>query len=64
VAAVIICGFLIVLILRGWIMIIRRPARLEVTTDAVRFVRRNGHAGGDDRGHGRRHHPPGPLLSH
>lgn len=43
VAVVIVCGFLIVLILRGWIMIIRRPARLEVTADAVRFVQRNGH---------------------
>lgn len=42
-AVVIICGILIVFFVRGWIMIIRRPARLEVTADAVRFVQRNGH---------------------
>jgi hypothetical protein len=42
VAVVIFCAVVLAVLLRGWIMIIRRPARLEVTADAVRFVQRNG----------------------
>ncbi len=39
----VLCAGLIAVFIRGWIVIIRRPARLEVSADAVRFVRRNGH---------------------
>ena len=42
VAVAVIFGILIVLIIRGWIMLVRRPSRLEVTENAVTFVRRNG----------------------
>ncbi len=41
-AAAIVCGVLIAVLLTGWIVRTRRPARLEVTEDAVRFVQRNG----------------------
>ncbi len=42
VAVAVIFGILIVVMARGWIMIARRPNRLEVTENAVTFVRRNG----------------------
>ncbi len=41
-AAAIVCGVLIAVLITGWIAMIRRPARLEVTEDTVRFVQRNG----------------------
>ncbi|MGD0923690.1 MAG: hypothetical protein ABR926_00665 [Streptosporangiaceae bacterium] len=41
-AAAIFCGVLIAALITGWIVMIRRPARLEVTEDTVRFVQRNG----------------------
>jgi hypothetical protein len=43
VGAAVFCGALVVAFTSGWIVIIRRPVRLEVTEDAVRFVQRNGH---------------------
>jgi hypothetical protein len=41
-AAGIFCVVLIVAIIAGSISLLRRPARLEVTADAIRFVQRNG----------------------
>lgn len=43
-AAAVFCGAFIVSVLVGWIVMIRRPARLEIAADAIRFVQRNGQA--------------------
>jgi hypothetical protein len=42
VAAAVIFGGLLVVLIAGWIMMIRRPGRLEITEDTIRYVRRNG----------------------
>jgi hypothetical protein len=42
-AVAVFCGILVVAFTTGWIAAIRRPARLEVTEDAIRYVQRNGH---------------------
>jgi len=41
-AATVVFGGLLVLVVAGWIAALRRPRRLEITEDAVRFVQRNG----------------------
>jgi hypothetical protein len=43
-AAGIFCAILLVVVIAGLISLLRRPARLEVSADAIRFVRRNGQA--------------------
>ncbi len=42
VAIAVIFGILFVVFISGWIAAIRRPARLEVTKDAIRCLQRNG----------------------
>jgi hypothetical protein len=42
VAVAVLCGLLIALFTRAWIVIVRRPARLEITGEAIRFVQRDG----------------------
>ena len=37
-AAAVFCGAFIVSVLVGWIVMIRRPARLEIAAHAIRFV--------------------------
>jgi hypothetical protein len=44
VAAAIFCGPLLGACLAGWILTLRRPTRLEVSEDAIRYVRCNGQA--------------------
>jgi hypothetical protein len=44
IAVAVIFGGLLVVLIAGWIVTVRRPRRLEITTDAVRYVRRNGQA--------------------
>jgi hypothetical protein len=41
-AAGLFCVLLLVAVIVGLISLLRRPARLEVSADAIRFVRRNG----------------------
>ncbi len=41
-AVVVIFGILVVVCVRAWIMMIRRPARLEIAGDIIRYVPRNG----------------------
>jgi hypothetical protein len=41
-AVAVLFGGLLVVLIAGWIVAVRRPHRLEVTADAVRYVRRNG----------------------
>lgn len=43
-AAAIFCVVILVAVIAGLISLLRRPARLEVSADAIRFVRRDGHA--------------------
>lgn len=40
----VIFGVLIAVLARGWIIMVRKPARLEVSQNAVTYVRRNGQA--------------------
>jgi hypothetical protein len=42
VAAAVFGSILVVAFTAGWIVMIRRPARLEVTEDVIRYVPRNG----------------------
>ena len=42
VTAAAVFGGLLVLSLAGWIIAARRPRRLEITPDAIRYVQRNG----------------------
>ncbi len=42
VAVAVIFGILLVVVITGWNVAIRRPARLQVTEDAIRYVQRNG----------------------
>jgi hypothetical protein len=42
VAVAVIFGILVLICVRAWIMMIRRPARLEVAGDVIRYVPRNG----------------------
>ena len=42
VAAGVFAGLLVVAMVTGWIVTIRRPARLEVTEAMIRYIRRNG----------------------
>ena len=42
VAIAVIFGILLVVFIAAWIAAIRRPARVEVTKDAIRYVQRNG----------------------
>jgi hypothetical protein len=41
-AVVVIFGILVLICVQAWIMMIRRPARLEVAGDVIRYVPRNG----------------------
>ncbi len=41
-AVAVIFGGLLVVLIAGWIVMIRRPRRLEITEDAVSYVQRNG----------------------
>lgn len=43
-AAAVIFGGLLVVILAGWAAALRRPRRLEITQDAIRYVQRDGRA--------------------
>jgi hypothetical protein len=52
VAIAIIFGILIVLIARAWIALVRHPSRVEVSENAVTFVRRNGQSSALSRQHG------------
>ncbi len=45
-AAGVCCAVLLVAVTMGLISLLRRPARLEVSADTIRFVRRNGRAAG------------------
>jgi hypothetical protein len=51
-AAAVVFGGLLVLFIVGWIVMLRRPHRLEITEDAVRYVRRNGQVSALSRQHG------------
>ncbi len=42
VAAGVFAGLLVVAMATGWIVMIRRPTRLEVTEAMIRYIRRNG----------------------
>jgi len=42
VAVVVLCAVLLAVFISAWIRALRRPARLEITEDAIRYVRRNG----------------------
>jgi len=42
VAVAVIFGGLLVVLIAGWTAALRRPRRLEITEDAVRYVQRNG----------------------
>jgi hypothetical protein len=42
VTAAAVFGGLLVLVIIGWIVMLRRPRRLEITADAIRYVQRNG----------------------
>jgi hypothetical protein len=44
VATAIFCGLLLGACVAGWIVTLRRPTRLEVSEDAIRYVRCNGQA--------------------
>jgi hypothetical protein len=41
-AVAVIFGILVLVCVRAWIMMIRRPARLEIAGDVIRYVPRNG----------------------
>ena len=51
-AAAVIFGGLLVVLIAGWIVMIRRPGRLEITEDTIRYVRRNGQVSALSRQHG------------
>ena len=42
VAATVFSGILVAAFIAGWVVMIRRPARLEITEDAISYVPRNG----------------------
>lgn len=42
VVAAVFCAILVVAFIAGWIVMARRPARLEITMDAIRYTQRNG----------------------
>jgi hypothetical protein len=42
VAVVVLCAVLLAVFISAWIRTLRHPARLEITEDAIRYVRRNG----------------------
>jgi hypothetical protein len=42
VAVAVFCGILVVAFIAIWMVTIRRPARLEITPDTIRYVQRNG----------------------
>jgi hypothetical protein len=42
VAVVVLCGVLLAVFISAWIRTLRHLARLEITEDAIRYVRRNG----------------------
>jgi hypothetical protein len=42
VAVVVLCAVLLAVFISAWIRTLRYPARLEITEDAIRYVRRNG----------------------
>src|SRR5580693_5850889 len=42
VAVVVLCAILLAVFISAWIRTLRHPARLEITEDAIRYVRRNG----------------------
>jgi hypothetical protein len=42
VALSVVFGGVLVVLIAGWIVALRRPRRLEITEDAVRYVQRNG----------------------
>ena len=42
VAVVVLCVVLLAVFISAWIRTLRHPARLEITEDAIRYVRRNG----------------------
>jgi len=44
VAAAVFSSLLVAAFIAGWVVMIRRPARLEVAEDAIRYVSRNGRA--------------------
>ena len=43
IAAAVFCGILAVAFIAGCMVMLRRPARLEITEDAIRYTERNGH---------------------
>jgi hypothetical protein len=41
-AVAVVFGDLLVILVVGWIVMLRRPGRLEITEDTIRYVQRNG----------------------
>jgi hypothetical protein len=52
VAVVAVFGGLLAVLIAGWIAMLRRPCRLEITEDAVRYVQRDGQVSTLSRQHG------------